>query len=82
MEKIFFFFQIKSKMSASFLVFDREHGKPSEHLTIHKEYSDLVDALIGCFCDDLGITVCFVVLFCFFFQKFKIFFRVLNLAKR
>ncbi|CAJ0961116.1 unnamed protein product, partial [Mesorhabditis belari] len=38
------------------LMFDRENGDPTQHEPIHKEYADLVDALIGCFCDDLGIT--------------------------
>ncbi|CAJ0586049.1 unnamed protein product, partial [Mesorhabditis spiculigera] len=38
------------------LLFDVDHGDPAQHEAVHQEYAALVDVLIGCFCEDIGIT--------------------------
>uniref|UniRef100_A0A914WBX2 Cilia- and flagella-associated protein 36 n=1 Tax=Plectus sambesii TaxID=2011161 RepID=A0A914WBX2_9BILA len=37
------------------IVFDREQGDPKLYMEIHKEFCGMVDMLIECFCDDMGI---------------------------
>ncbi|KIH46948.1 hypothetical protein ANCDUO_22996 [Ancylostoma duodenale] len=39
------------------VVFDRQQGDPSLYENIHKEFRELVDTLVECFCADSNIAV-------------------------
>ncbi|PIC25366.1 hypothetical protein B9Z55_018325 [Caenorhabditis nigoni] len=47
---------IASFIEGQSVVFDRAQMETEVYIEIHKEYSQLIDTLIECFCEDVGTT--------------------------